>query len=104
MLVLRTPAAVDHCFYCLVFLTSSLYDFALARIDSLNPYSTRDLTSRVLDCLSFFPSGIASLIKIIGLKCICFSFLLDLVCLSLLVCFCGVYNRQASFNALYKLL
>ena len=93
MLVVRILAAVDHCRSCLVFLTGSLYDFDLVRIDSLAPESTRDLTSRVLDCLSFLPAGITSLIMIIGLKCTCFSFLLDLVCLSLLFGFCRVFNR-----------
>ena len=83
----RTPAAVDHCCSCLVFLNVSLSAFTLVRIDSLDPESTRALTSRVLDCLSFLPSWITSLTKIIGLKCMCFSLLLDLFCLSLLVFF-----------------
>ena len=81
VLVVRTPAAVDHCSSCLVFLTGSLSDLALLRIYSLAPESTSALTSQVLDCLSFLPSVISSLTKIIGLKCTCFSFLLDLVCL-----------------------
>ena len=52
--------------------------FDLVRIDSLAPGSTRDLTSLVLDCLSFLPSGMSSLTKIIGLKCTCSSFSLNL--------------------------
>ena len=39
------------------FLTGSLSNFALVRIYSLAPDSTRDLTSRVLDCLSFLSAG-----------------------------------------------
>ena len=50
------------------------------RIEPLAPESTRDLTSRVLDCLSFLPDVMTRLTKIIGLKCLCFSFSLDLVC------------------------
>ena len=77
MLVVRTPAAVDHCRSFLVFLTGSLSVLALARIDSLAPDSARVLTSRVLDCLSLLPAGMTSLKKIIGLECLCFSFFLD---------------------------
>ena len=73
-------------------LNGSLYDFALMKIESLAPESTRDLNSRVLGCLSFLPAGMTSLTKIIGLKYTCFSFLLDFVCLSfLLVGFCRVF-------------
>ena len=93
MLVVRTLAAVDHCRSSLVFLTGSLSAFALVMIDSLDPESTSALTSRFLDCLSFLSSGINSLTKIIGLKCMCFSFLLDLVYLSLFVGFSRVFNR-----------
>ena len=85
--------AVDHYRSCLVLLTGSLYDFDLVRIDSLAPESTRDLTSRVLDCLSFLPAVMTSLTKIIVLQCMCFSFLLDLVYLSLLFGFRIVFNR-----------
>ena len=92
MLVARKPAAVDHCSSCLVFLTGSLSAFDLVRIYSLYPESTRALTNRVLDCLSFLTSGMTSLTKIIGLYCMCFNLLLDLVCLSLLVGFCRVFN------------
>ena len=102
--VARTPAAVDQCSYCLVFLTGSLSALDLARIDSLAPESTRDLNSRVLDCLSFLPSGMTSLTKIIGLKCMCFSFFLGLVWLITLDGFRKVCNRWASCNALSKLL
>ena len=70
MLVVRTPAALDHCRSFLFFFTVSLSDLALARIDSLAAESTRDLTRRVLDYLSFLPAGITSLTKIIGLKCL----------------------------------
>ena len=80
--VVRTPAAVDHCNSCLVFLTGSSSDFALVSIDSLAPESTRAFNSQVLDCLYFLPAGITSLTNIIGLKCTCFSLLLDLICLS----------------------
>ena len=66
--------AVDHCRSFLVFLTGSVSALYLARTDSLAPESTRDLTSRVLDCLSLLPSGMTRLINIIGLKCICFRF------------------------------
>ena len=104
VLMVRTPAAVDHCRYCLVFLTSSLSALALSRIDSLAPESTRALTNQVLDCLSFLPAGMTSLTKIIGLKCTCFSFLLDLVYLNFLAGFRRVFNRWASGNALSKLL
>ena len=89
VLLVRTPADVDQCRSCLVFLTDSLSVFSLVRIDSLAPESTRSLTS---------------LTKIIGLKCMCFSFLLDLVCLSLLVVFFGVFNMWASCNDLSNLL
>ena len=44
VLVVRTPAAVDHCRSLLVFLTGSLSALALVRIDSLAPESTRALT------------------------------------------------------------
>ena len=104
LLVVKTPAAVDHCHYCLVFLTDSLPSLASLRLDSLAPESTRDLTRRVLDCLPFFPAGITSLKKIIGLKCTCFIFLLDLVWLSFLDGFCRLFNRWSSFNALSRLL
>ena len=104
MLVVRTPAAVDHCRSCLVFLTVILPALDLVRIDSLAPDSTRYLTSRVLDCLFFLPAGMTILTNIIGLKCTCFSFLLDLVCLSFLDGFCRVFNRWSSFKALSKLL
>ena len=93
VLVVRTPAAVEHCRSCLVFLNGSLPDLALVRIYSLAPEYTRALTSRVLECLYFLPAGMTSLTNIIGLKCTCFSFLFDLVCLSFLDCFCGVFNR-----------
>ena len=53
VLVARTPVAVDHCRYFLVFLTGSLSALALARMDSLSPESTRALTRQVLDCLPF---------------------------------------------------
>ena len=65
VLVVRTPAAVDHCRSFLVFLTGSLSALVLARIDSLAPESTRALTGRVLDCLYFLPAGMTSLTKII---------------------------------------
>ena len=93
VLVVRTPSDVEHCRSCSVFLTGSLSALDLARTDSLAPKSTRALTSRVLDCLSFLPAGMTSLIKIIGQKYTCFSFLLDLVCLSFLDGFCRVLNR-----------
>ena len=93
VLVVRIPADVDHCCYFYVFLTGSLSDLALARIYSLAPEPTRDLTSRVLDCLSFLTAGMTSLTKIIGLKCTCFSFLLDLVCLTIFNGFRRVFNR-----------
>ena len=104
VLVVRIPAAVDHCRSYLVFLTGSFPALALARIYSLAPESTRALTSRVLDCISFLPAGTTSLKKIIGLKCTCFSFLLDLVCLTIFDGFSRVFNRWASCNALSKLL
>ena len=77
--------AVDHCRSCLVLLTGSFSVFALVSIYSLAPESTRALTIRVLDWLSLLPAGIISLKLIIGLKCTCFSLLLDLVCLSFLL-------------------
>ena len=104
MLVVRTQAAVDHCCYFLVFLNGGLSALALAIIDSLAPESTRDLTSRVLDCLSFLPAGMNSLTKIIGLKCTCFSLFLDLVYLTIFDGFRRVFNRRASYNAVAKLL
>ena len=92
--VVRTPAASDQCCSCLFFLTGSFSDFYFVVIDSLAPESTRYLNSRVLDCVSFLPTGVKSLTKIIGLKWTCFSFLLDLVCLYfLLVGFLCVLNR-----------
>ena len=57
MLVVRKPAAVDHCRSFLVFLTGSLSALDLAIIDSLAPESTRALISRVLECLYFLTSG-----------------------------------------------
>ena len=93
MLVVRTPAAVDHCRYFLVLLTCSLSALALVRIESLDPESTRDLTSRVLEFVLFLPAGMTSLKNIIGLKCTCFGFLLDLVCLSFFDGFLRVFNR-----------
>ena len=104
VLVVRTPAAVDHCRSCLVFLTDYLYTLALARIDSLASELNRDFNSQVLDCFSFLPAGMTSLKNIIGLKCTCFSFFSDLVCLTILDGFCRVFNRWASCNALSKLL
>ena len=77
LLVVKTPAAVDPCRSCLVFLNGSLSAFDLMRIDSLSTESTRSLTCKVLDCMYFLPSGMTSFTKIIGLKCMCFSFLLD---------------------------
>ena len=103
VLVMRTPEAVDHCRSFLVFLTGSLSALALARIYSLDPESTRALTSWVLDCLYFWPAGITILTKIIGLKCKCFSFLLDLVYLTILDGLRRVFNRWASCNAVSKL-
>ena len=93
MLVVSTPAAIDHYRSFLVFLTGSLSASALARIDSLAPESTRALTRRVLDCLPFLPAGMTSLTKTIGLKCLCFSFFLDLVCLKILDGLRRVFNR-----------
>ena len=105
VLVVRTPEAVNLCFYCLVFFAGSLSAFASVIIDSLAPELTSALTSRVLDCLSFLPAGITSLTTIIGLKLTCFILFLDLVCLSfLLVGFRRVFNRLASCNALSDLL
>ena len=69
VLVVRPPAAVDHCCSCLVFLIGILSAFALVMIDSIAPELPRALTSRVLDCLYFLPTGMTSLTKIIGLKC-----------------------------------
>ena len=102
--VVRTPAVVDHCRSFLFFFTFSLSALALARIDSLAPESNRALTSRVLECLSFLPAGMTSLTKIIGLKCVCFSFFLDLVWITILDGFRRVFNRWASCNAVSKLL
>ena len=93
VLVVRISAAVDHCRSFLVFLTGGLSALALVRIDSLTPESTRDLTIRVLNCLPFLPSGMTSLTKIIGLKCLCFSFFLALVCLTILDGLRRVFNR-----------
>ena len=105
VLVVRTPSDVDHCRSSLVFFTGGFSSFALVRIYSLSPESTRYLTSQVLDCLSFLPDGITSLTDIIGLKWTCFSFLLDLVCLYfLLVGLYSVFNMWESFNFLSKLL
>ena len=104
VLVMRKPAAIDHCRSCLVFLIGSFSDFYLVRVESLDPEWTRDLTSRVLDCMYLLPAGINSLTRIIGLKYTCFSFLFDLVCLSLLVGFIRVFNMGASCNNLSKLL
>ena len=104
VLLVKTPVSVDHCHYCLVFLTVRLSAFALVIIDSLAPELTRALTSQVLDCLSSLPAGMTSLTNIIGLKCMCFNFLLDLVCLSLLFVFCRLFNRRASCNSLSNLL
>ena len=103
VLVVRTPAAVDHCRSFLVFLTGSFSILALARIDSLAPELTRALTRRVLDCLPFLPARMTSLTKIIGLKCLCFSFFLDLVCLTILDGLRRVFYRWASFNSVSKL-
>ena len=101
VLVVRTLADVEQCHSCLVFLTGSLSSLYLTMIYSLAPESTRALTSRVLDCLSFFPSGMTCLTKRIGLKCTCFSFLLDLVCLSSLDGFRRLFNRwELSFCSL----
>ena len=94
MLVVRISEAVDHCHYFLVFLTGFFSDFYLERIDSLALESTRALTSRVLDCLYCLPAGMTGLTKITGLKCTCLSFLLGLVCLSLLFSFHRVFNRR----------
>ena len=82
VLAVRTPADVDHCRSCLVFLNGSFSAFALVRMESLAPESTREFTSRVLGCLSFLPAGMTSLTKIIGIKWLNFSVLLDLDCLS----------------------
>ena len=56
--VARTPAAVDHCRYCLVFLTGSLSALALARIDSLAPESPRDLTTEMYMSQFFLRFGL----------------------------------------------
>ena len=101
---MSTSAPVDHCRSWLVCLNGSLSALALVRINSLVPELTRDLTSRVLDCLSFLASEMTSLTNIIGLKCTCFSFLSYLVYLSLLVSFCRVFNKWSSFNDLPKVL
>ena len=103
VLVVRTPAAVDHCSSFLVFLTVSLSALAWAIIDSLSPESTRDLNRQVLDCLPFFPAGMTSLTKIIGLKCLCFSFFLDFFCLTIVDGLRRVFNGWASCNAVSKL-
>ena len=102
LLVVRAPAAVDRCRSFLIFLTGSLSALVLARIDSLAPELTRDLTRRVLDCLPFLPAGMTSLIKIIGLKCLCFSFFLDLVYLTILDGLRRVFNRWVSCNVVSK--
>ena len=102
---MRTPGAVEHCPSCSVLLNGSLAGVFLVRIYSLAPDSTRALTSRILDCLSFLLSGMTSLTKIIGLKWAFSSFLLDLVFLPcLLVGVCRVFNMWASCNDLSKLL
>ena len=103
VLVVRTPAAVDYCRSCLVFFIGSFSVFDLVRIDSLAPKLTRAFTSRVLDCLHFLPAVMTSLTKIIVLKGMCFSLLLDFVFLSFLVGFCRVFNMLSYFNALSKL-
>ena len=76
MLLVRKPAAVYHCRSCLVFLNGSFSALSLLRIDSLLTDSTRALTSRVLDYISFLPDGMTSLTEILGLKCICVQFLI----------------------------
>ena len=65
MLVVRTPAVVDHCRSFLVFLTGSLSALDLARIDSLAPESTRALPRKLWDYLPFLPAGMNNLTKII---------------------------------------
>ena len=102
VLVVRTPAAVDHCRYFLVFLTGRLSALSLARIDSLAPESTGALTIQVLDCLPFLPAGMTSLKKIIGLECLYFSFFLDFVWITILDGLHRVFNRWASCNAVSK--
>ena len=104
VLVVRTPADVDHCYSWLFFLTGSLSAFSLVEIDALAPESTRALTSWVLDCMYFFSAGMTSLTKIIGLKCMCFSFLFGFIFLSSLVGFLRVFNRWSICNALSNLL
>ena len=84
-MVVRKPAAVDHCHSYVVVLTGSLSALALARIDSLAPELTRALTSRVLYCLSYLSAGMTSFTNIIGVKWICFSFLEYLDCLSFFI-------------------
>ena len=103
VLVVRTPAAVDHCRYFLVFLTGRLSALVLAIIDSLTPESTRALTRQAFDCLLFLPAGMNSLTKIIGLKCLCFSLFLDFVWITILDGLRRVFNRWASCNAVSKL-
>ena len=103
VLVVRKPAAVDHYRSFLVFLTVILYSLYLARIDSLAPESTRALTRWVLDCLPLLPAGMTGSAKIIGLKCLCFSFFLDLVRLTTLDGLRRLFNRWALFNAASKL-
>ena len=93
MLVVRTLAALNHCRSCLVFLTGSLLDLALVMIYSLASELPRALNSQVFDFMSFLHAEITFLTKIIFLKCTCFSFLLDLVCVSFLDFFCRVFNR-----------
>ena len=93
MLVVKTPADVDYFSSLLVFLTGSLSALALARIYSLALESTRALTRRVLDCMPFLPAGMTSLTKIIRLKCLCFSFFLDLVYLTIIDGLRRVFNR-----------
>ena len=92
VLVVSTPAVVDHCRSFLLSLTGSLSALALVIIDSLATELTRSLTRRVLDCLPFLPAGITSLTKIIGLKCLCFSFFLDFL-LTILDGLHRVFNR-----------
>ena len=105
LLLVRTPEAVDRCHSWLVFLPESFSGFALVRIDSLAPELTGDLNSRVLDCLFFLTAEMTSLTKIIGLKCTCFSLLLDFICLLfLLVFFHNLFNMWKSCNSLSKLL
>ena len=102
--MVMTPAAVDNCLSCLVFLTDSFSDIALLMIDSIAPQSTRAFTRQVSDFQYLLPSGMTKLTKIIGLKCTEFSDLLDLFCLSSLVGFCRFLHMWSSCNALSKLL